>query len=119
MKKTMATKPKKAAYVKPATTGMTKTLTSNPKPKKPVKISVTTLPTVTVTGKRKPTVTKPVDNNVYLISEGRNKQAQEVTKAQYNMYKGAKTKYASNDPKLKTVNTGYGATSMPGYKKMK
>jgi len=54
-----------------------------------------------------------------LVTKGRNQQAEEVTKAQYNMWKGAKVKYASNDPKLKTVNTGYGATSMPGYKKLK
>lgn len=72
-----------------------------------------TLPTVTVTAKRKPTPMKP-ESNVYIIGEP-GKQNQQVTKSQYDKYKGPKITMKKDDPRLKNLGTQGGKpTTIPG-----
>ena len=106
-KATTVTKTVTKPASKPASKSVTVTA-SRPK--------VRTTPEVTVTGKRKPTV-QAADEYVYITTKGRNQQAEEVSKANYNMHTGPKLKLKKGDPRLKTINTGYGASSVPGYKK--
>ena len=74
-----------------------------------------TLPTVTVTAKK---ITKPKTTpatNVYIIGEP-GKQNKEVSKSQYDMWKGKKITMRKDDPRLKDL--GVGGYNVPrGYKK--
>lgn len=75
-----------------------------------------TLPTVTVTAKRKPTPMKP-ESNVYIIGEP-GKQNKEVSKSEYDKYKGKKISMRKDDPRLKDL--GVGGYNVPrGYIKKK
>lgn len=71
-----------------------------------------TLPTASVTAKR-PVKMQP-ESNVYIIGEP-GKQNQQVTKSQYDKYKGPKITMKKDDPRLKNLGTQGGKpTTIPG-----
>lgn len=71
-----------------------------------------TLPTATVTAKRS-TKMKP-ESSVYIIGE-KGKQNKQVTKSEYDKYKGPKISMKKDDPRLKTLGTHAGKpTTIPG-----
>lgn len=82
----------------------------------PVYVAKAAAPTITVTAKRKPMTTPPT--NVYIVGEV-GKQNKEVTKAEYDKYKGPKITMKKGDPRLKNLGTQGGKpTTIPGgYKK--
>lgn len=74
-----------------------------------------TLPTVTVTAKKK----MQPESSVYIIGE-KGKQNKQVTKAEYDKYKGPKISMKKDDPRLKTLGTQAGRpTTIPGGYKPK
>ncbi len=69
-----------------------------------------TLPTVTVTAKKK----MQPGSYVYIIGTP-GKQNQQVTKAQYEKHSGPKVTMKKDDPRLKTLGTQAGKpTTIPG-----
>ena len=77
---------------------------------------VRTLPTVTVTAKKTVKKNQPA-TNVYIIGEP-GKQNKEVSKSEYDMYKGKKISMRKDDPRLKDL--GVGGYNVPrGYTKKK
>jgi hypothetical protein len=72
-----------------------------------------TLPTVTVTAKKKSKPMKP-ESSVYIIGE-QGRQNKQVTKSEYDKYKGPKISMKKDDPRLKTLGTQGGKpTTIPG-----